>query len=130
MMVAHIGYNRKITYYDKKLSQDAIHSIEYYAKYENSSASVTQSYPVLKPVLFSKMDVTELKKLFETKLTNRFENLKIEVAAYSKDERVVVFTTEEACHFLQQYYRYMHTESKRLIYRWVFIMYDRGNTNY
>lgn len=34
--VAHIGYNRDITYYDKKMTREAVNCIERFAKYNNS----------------------------------------------------------------------------------------------
>jgi len=43
MTVAHIGYDRTITYYTDELSDDAKMSIENFAKFDNMSISLLQS---------------------------------------------------------------------------------------
>lgn len=128
--VAHIDYNREITYYDKSLSGEAIHQIDYFGKYGNMSASHTQSYPVLKPVVFSKIDVQILKGIFQKVLKYKFDNIQIEVACFSDTDYITVLTTKEACTFLAEYYRYMKTEIKEGKYHYIFTMYDKANTNY
>lgn len=114
--VAHIAYNRDITYYDKKMTPEAMKSIEYYAKYGNSSVSATQLYPVLKPAEFSKIDVQELKEILIHILKLQFEEVNIEVASCPDMGYILVFTNQEACEFLSEYYRYMKTEVKIIGY--------------
>ncbi len=128
--VAHIGYNRNITYYDKKMSQEAIGCIERFARYNNSSVSQTRSYPVLKPVEFSKADVQELKRIFSRIPEQKIKDTDIEVAGFTGAGYITVITSKEACEFLSEYYRYMETgieEGKR---HWIFTMYDKANTKY
>ncbi len=128
--VAHIGYNRDITYYDKKMSQEAIDCIERFARYNNSSASQTQPYPVLKPVEFSKIDMQELKGIFNRTLSFHFEKVNIEVAVFSDANYITVIADKEICEFLIRYYRYMKTEMKEGVHHWIFTMYDKANTKY
>lgn len=128
--VAHIGYNRDITYYDKKMSKEAIDCIERFAKYNNSSASQTQPYPVLKPVEFSKMDVQELKRMFNRVLGFHFKEVNIEVANFTDANYITVIADKAICEFLTRYYRYMKTEIKEGVHHWIFTMYDKANTKY
>jgi len=128
--VAHIGYNRDITYYEKGLSREAISSIEQYARYNNSAASQTQHCPVLKPVEFSKLDVQELKGIFTRVLRLRFKDVGIEVASCPDMGYITVFSNKESCMFLSEYYRYMQTGIKEGVHHHVFTLYDKANTNY
>lgn len=128
--VAHIGYNREITYYDKTLTQEAVDCIERFAKYNNSCASQTQPYPVLKPVEFSKIDVRELKTIFNRILSFHFEEVNIEVASFTDANHITVIADKAICEFLARYYRYMKTEAKEGVYHWIFKMYDQANTKY
>ncbi len=128
--VAHIGYNRNIYYYDKKMSQEAVASIEYYAKYSNSSASQTQPCLVLKPVEFSKIDVQELKGIFSRILSLNSMDANIEVASCPDMGYIILFAKKESCMFLSEYYRYMKTEVKDGAHHSIFTMYDKENTNY
>jgi hypothetical protein len=127
--VAHIGYSRNITYYDKKLSREAVACIERFSKYSNFSASQTQLYPVLKPVEFSKTDVRELKLIFSEILGFKFKEVNIEVASCPDMGHIIVLTNKESCMFLSEYYRYMKTEFKDGVHHWIFTMYDKANTN-
>lgn len=129
-IVAHIGYNRDITYYDKKMTREAVECIERFAIYNNSSASQTQPYPVLKPVEFSKIDVQELKRIFCRSLSSHFDEVNIEVAAFSDADYITVIADREICEFLTRYYRYMKTEMKEGVHHWIFTMYDKANTKY
>lgn len=128
--VAHISYSRNITYYDKKMTQEAVTCIERFAKYSNMSASQTQAYPVLNPVEFSKIDVRDLKLIFNTILGFKFKEVNIEVAACPDMGHIIVFTNRESCIFLSEYYRYMKTDIKDGAHHWVFTMYDQANTKY
>lgn len=128
--VAHIGYNRNITYYDNNLSQEALTCIDRFSKYSNFSVSQTQPYPVLKPIEFSKIDVCELKVIFIQVLKFQFEEINIEVASCPDMGYIIVFTNKESCRFLSEYYRYMKTEIKDGVHHWIFTMYDQANTNY
>lgn len=130
--VAHIAYNRDITYYDKKMSQEAVDCIEGFAKYNNSSASQTQPYPVLRPVKFSKMDVNELEGLFKLLLEAypQFAGAKLEVATFPACEKIIIYSTKEVCAFFGEYYGYMSTDFSPLENCWIFILYDQTNTNY
>lgn len=47
MIVAHISYDRTITYYNS-VSSEGKERIEHFARYENMNMSATQPYPVLK----------------------------------------------------------------------------------
>lgn len=130
-IVAHISYNRDITYYDKKMSSQAVACIERFARYNNSSASQTQPYPVLKPVEFSKIDVQELKGIFTRVLGFKFKpQVNIEVASFTDADYITVMADKKICEFLTRYYRYMKTEIKEGEYHWIFTMYDKANTNY
>lgn len=128
--VAHIGYNRDISFYDKEISPEAVASIESFAKYNNSSASQTQPYPVLKPVEFSKMDVQEVKGIFSRILSLNSMDANIEVASCPDMGYIVLFAKKESCMFLSEYYRYMETEVKDGVHHWIFTMYDKANTKY
>lgn len=128
--VAHIGYNRDITYYDKKMTCEAIDCIERFAKYNNSSVSQTQPYPVLKPVKFSKIDVQELKRIFCRVLSFHFKEVNIEVAVFLDANYITVIADRSICEFLTGYYKYMKTEIKEGVHHWIFTMYDQANTKY
>lgn len=128
--VAHIGYNRDITYYDKKMSEEAIACIERFAKYNNSSVSQTQPYPVLKPVEFSKINVQELKGIFGTVLSSHFKEVNIEVVSFIDANYITIMTDKATCEFLARYYRYMKTGIKEGKHHWIFTMYDKANTKY
>jgi hypothetical protein len=128
--VAHIGYNRNITYYDKTLSREAVSCIERFAQYGNSQASQIQPYPVLKPVGFSKIDVQELKGIFSRILEQNIKDTDIEVASFTGAGYITVITSKEACEFLSEYYRYMETGIKEGKRHWIFTMYDKANTKY
>ena len=128
--VAHIGYNRDITYYDKKMTREAVDCIEWFAKYNNSSASQTQPYPVLKPVEFSMIDIQELKGIFSRILSFHFEEVNIEVAVFSETNYITVIADQAVCEFLKRYYRYMKTEIKESVHHWIFTMYDQADTKY
>lgn len=128
--VAHIGYNRDVTCYDRKMSQEAVDCIERFAKYNNSPASQTQPYPVLKPVEFSKIDLQELKGIFSRILGFKFKEVNIEVASFTDANHITVMADKETCEFLSEYYRYMKTGIKAGVHHWIFTMYDHANTNY
>ncbi|WP_185154004.1 hypothetical protein [Dysgonomonas sp. ZJ709] len=117
--VAHIGYEREISYYDENLTEEAITRIENFAKRENSCASFMQAYPVLKPIRFTEMKVEEIKELFSTKVKDD-----IEVAVMYNPNKVLVFSTEEVCNKLSRYYRYTKNEVKKGLYHWHFIMHE------
>lgn len=130
--VAHIGYNRDVTYYDRKMSREALRSIERYAKYGNASASVTQLRPALKPVKFSQMDVSELKGIFQAALEPypQFTGATPEVATFPACGKTIIHSTKEMCLFFREYYGYMSTGLSPRKESWIFILYDRANTNY
>lgn len=130
--VAHIGYNRDITYYDRKMSPEAVGCIERFAKYNNSPASQTQPYPVLKPVEFSKMEVSELEGLFKPLLEPylQFAGAKLEVATFPACGKTIIYSRKEVCLFFREYYGYMVTDLSPLADCWLFILYDQANTNY
>lgn len=129
--VAHIGYNRDVTYYDRKMSQEAVDGIERFARYNNSSASGTQPYPVLKPVEFSKIDVIELKGIFKPALAPypQFAGATLEVATFPVCGKTIIHGTKEVCLFFRDYYRYMVTDLSPREDSWILIIYDKANDN-
>lgn len=129
--VAHIGYNRQVNYYDKHLSAAAIKSIEGFAGYRNSSASGTQLYPVLKPVEFSKINVIELKGIFQAALEAhpQFAGATLEVSTFPVCGKTIIHSTKEVCLFFRDYYRYMVTDLSPREDSWILIIYDKADDN-
>lgn len=129
--VAHIRYNRQVNFYDKHLSAEAIKSVERFAKYNNSSASGTQPYPVLKPVEFSQIDVIELKGIFKPVLEPypQFAGSTLEVATFPECGKTIIHSTKEVCLFFRDYYRYMVTDLSPREDSWILIIYDKADDN-